>query len=96
MKTHATRAAATLITALLIAGCGQVIDNDEAEVRISKTLTKGMGVPISAARCPQDVKVEPGTSFRCAFTAARSRLKATLKIVNERGDLVIVSVSKGK
>jgi outer membrane PBP1 activator LpoA protein len=58
-----------VIAALALAGCTQVLDDQELESEISSGIeeqTEATGVSVS---CPSDVPLEQGNTFTCSATS---------------------------
>lgn len=77
---------AALVTGLalgaaVIGACGESrLDTDKAESAIRAGITRQTGVKIDAVRCPDEVEVRKGDTFRCVARASngqRARVEVT-------------------
>jgi hypothetical protein len=58
-------------------GCGESkLDTDQAESAIRVGITRQTGVKIDSVRCPDDVKVRRGDTFRCTARASNGQRAA--------------------
>ena len=75
-----TALAAALVTVAMTA-CGETqVDTGRAESAIREQITRQTGVRIDSVRCPEDVAVERGGTFRCVAIASngqRGRVEVT-------------------
>jgi Domain of unknown function (DUF4333) len=82
-----------LITALLMVGCGTVVDREKLQDTIQASLEDSIHEKIQKVECPSDQSVDPGATFTCDVIFSDDRREvATLKIRNEDADISIVSV----
>jgi Domain of unknown function (DUF4333) len=83
------------LAALLALGCGEtVIDDVKTEDAIQHNLEKEVGRQIESVDCPEDVEVEPKTTFECEVAVAKGPTEiATLRIINEDADVELVRLS---
>jgi hypothetical protein len=74
-------AAGLALLAVGVAGCGESkLDTDRAEAAIRAGITRQTGVKIASVRCPDDVEVGKGETFRCLARASdgqRARVEVT-------------------
>jgi hypothetical protein len=80
--------------ALLMAGCGTVVDGQGADTKIGAAIEQGLNLSVESVVCPTDAEDKEGERFDCRVTTAGgSHLNAQVRIVNENADLRIVSVT---
>lgn len=89
---------ATLLVALLAAGCGEtVIDSAKTEAAIEQNLKRATGAKVSSVECPSGVEVKAGATFECTVDLADGKQQtATLKIVNSDADVEVTDLRTGK
>jgi hypothetical protein len=89
---------ALLVAAVIAVGCGDtVIDDVKTEEAIQHNLQKEVGRDVKSVDCPEDVSVEPKTSFDCAVIFADGQTEtAQLRIINEDADVELVRLSPDK
>lgn len=58
-----------MIAALALAGCTQVLDDQELESEISSGIEEQTGVTGVSVDCPSDVPLEQGNTFNCSATS---------------------------
>jgi hypothetical protein len=80
--------------ALLAAGCGDtVIDDEKAEDAIQASLEESLDRKIAAVDCPSDQEVEKGATFDCSVRFGNGdRATASLEILNKDADVSLVDV----
>jgi NAD(P)H-hydrate repair Nnr-like enzyme with NAD(P)H-hydrate epimerase domain len=90
--------AAVAIAALLVAGCGsKVIDDQKAEAAIKSDVEKNTSVKVASVDCPGDVEVKTGETFNCTVRAQDGRsATVTLKVLNENADVKVVNLKTNK
>lgn len=99
---HSLRAAvalaAVVFAAVLFAGCGgTVIDDEKTEDAIAENVESSLSKKVSSVDCPSGVDVEAGASFECTVSLRGGKEEtATLKILNEDADVELVDLSAGK
>jgi len=86
--------AALAAAALVVAGCGEtVIDDQKTEGAVQSSLEKSLHEKIQAVECPSDQKVEAGKTFTCVVTFSHGKqATATLKILNKDADVSLVGL----
>jgi len=74
-------------SALVLAGCGQVVTVDEAELEqeVSRQLEASVGQAPDDIDCPGDLKAEEGTEMRCTLTAGDDELGLTVTVTGVQG-----------
>lgn len=92
--TRAFAALAVLALALGVAGCGDiVIDDEKAEDTLRASLEESFEREVAAVDCPSGQKVEPEAIFKCSIRFSDGqRATATLEIRNEDADVRTVSI----
>ena len=91
-------AVALLAIAFAAAGCGDtVIDGQNTEETLQKSLEGSLHAKIKTVDCPSDQKVEPGETFTCTVIFSDGKqATVTLKIRNEDADISIVGLKPKK
>jgi hypothetical protein len=91
-------ALALLVLGLATAGCGDtVIDGQNTEETLEKSLEDSLHAKIKNVDCPSDQKVEPGETFTCTVIFSDGKqATVTLKIRNEDADISIVGLKENK
>ena len=80
-----------LIGALLMVGCGTVVDRTKLQDTIQASLEDSIHEKIMKVECPSDQSVDPGATFTCDVIFSDDRREvATLEIRNEDADISIV------
>jgi uncharacterized protein DUF4333 len=72
---------------LLPVACGgdSNLDTGALESQMKDTLGDRTGIPIQSVTCPDDVKPEKGSSFRCTATTERGE-RVLLNVTQEDGE----------
>ncbi|MGH2661409.1 MAG: DUF4333 domain-containing protein [Actinomycetota bacterium] len=58
-----------VIAALALAGCTQVLDEEQLESEISSGIEEQTGATGVSVECPEDVPLEQGNTFTCTATS---------------------------
>lgn len=86
-----------LAAALLIAGCGTVVDRVKLQDTLQASLEDSIHEKIKKVECPSDQSVDPGATFTCDVIFSDDRREvATLEIRNKDADISIVGPLKPK
>jgi hypothetical protein len=76
--------------ALLAAGCGgdKVVNTDNAETSIERSLERQLGAEVRSVECPDEVKAEKGKIFVCTATGGDGT-KAAIDVeqTSDEGDI---------
>jgi hypothetical protein len=91
--------AATLLlgAALLLLGCGTVIDRQKLEDTIAADLERAGVSGLLSVSCPADVEVDPGRKLLCTVRLSGGRTEtATLLIRNRDADVSLVNLQPDK
>ena len=83
---------ALALVALVVAGCGKVIDDEKAEDALQQDFKKSTGIEAKSVQCPGDVDVNTGDTFDCVVQTAKGKATVTLKILNEDADVKVTDV----
>lgn len=80
-------------TALLAAGCGKtVIDDQKTEAAIKQNLQGQVGGTVRTVSCPDGQEVKAGATFECDVQTSQGTVVARLKILNDDADVQIVAL----
>ena len=87
-------AAAGVVLALLVAGCGGVVvDPVKLEDTAKPSLEKSLHEKITTLECPSGQSVDPGATFTCeVIFPHRKREIVTFKIRNKEADITILGL----
>jgi hypothetical protein len=86
-----------VFSALLLCGCGTVVDREKLQDTIQSSLEKSIHEKIKSVECPSDESIDPGATFMCDVIFSDDRREvATLKIRNEEADISMVSLKPKK
>jgi hypothetical protein len=94
VPTSAALAAAAVILAALLVGCGgTVIDKNKLDDTTQASLERSLHEKIKSVDCPSDLSVDPGSTFECKVVFPDGkRESAILKIRNKDADVSIVGL----
>lgn len=67
-RSRPARAAALLAIGLLAAGCSRTLDMDQVESQLKDQVEADLDTTGLTVTCPDDVKVEAGSTFTCEAT----------------------------
>jgi hypothetical protein len=73
----------SLLAPLVLAGCGNVIDDDQLETEIRNGVQTQAGVNLTEVTCPESRPIQAGDVFTCTATADDGR---TLEITVTQND----------
>ena len=83
--------AALIALGLLGAACSRTLDMSQVESELKRQVERDLGTVGLTVTCPNDVKVEAGTSFTCeASDASGATMELTVTQDNRRGRVVAV------
>jgi hypothetical protein len=79
------------LAAVVAGGCGKpaVLDGARSEDRIGERLAEAYGVEVGAVRCPDDVEVDPGATFRCTARVGDERVEVDVRQTDGEGTLEV-------
>jgi hypothetical protein len=84
---------ALVLSALLAAGCGTVVDPVKLQDTIQADLEDSLRVKIQSVDCPSDVSVDPGATFTCEVIFSDDERKAaTMEIRNKDADISMIGL----
>jgi hypothetical protein len=73
--------AAAALVAVGAAACGKSeLDSERAESEIRRGITRQTGIKVESVRCPNDIELRQGDTFRCVAVASdgqRARVEVT-------------------
>ncbi|MGZ8636019.1 MAG: DUF4333 domain-containing protein [Actinomycetota bacterium] len=85
-RSRPARAAALLAIGVLAAACSRTLDMNQVESELKDQAEKEFGTSGLTVTCPDDVKVEAGTSFTCeASDASGATMVLTVTQENDQG-----------
>lgn len=85
--------AALAATALLAAGCGKtIIDDQKTEAAIKQNLQGQVDGNVRSVSCPDGQEVEAEATFSCDVRTSEGVVVARLEILNEDADVQIVAL----
>jgi hypothetical protein len=89
--------AGIVAVAVIVSGCGTVIDSGKLEATVLKSLEGSLHEKITAVDCPSDQAVDPGSTFSCEVVFSDGRREsAKLKIRNKDADISMVGLKQIK
>ena len=87
-RSRSTRVAALIALGLLAAACSRTLDMTQVESDLKAQAEEEFGTSGLTVTCPNDVKVEAGTSFTCeASDASGATMVHTVFQKNDHGDV---------
>lgn len=85
-RSRPARAAALLAIGVLAAACSRTLDMNQVEAELKRQVERDLGTQGLTVICPDDVKVEAGTSFTCeASDASGATMVLTVTQENDQG-----------
>lgn len=85
-RSRPARAAALLAIGVLAAACSRTLDMNQVEAELKRQVERDLGTQGLTVTCPDDVKVEAGTSFTCeASDASGATMVLTVTQENDQG-----------
>ncbi len=85
-RSRPARAAALLAIGVLAAACSRTLDMNQVEAELKRQVERDLGTNGLTVTCPDDVKVEAGTSFTCeASDASGATMVLTVTQENDQG-----------
>ena len=85
-RSRPARAAALLAIGVLAAACSRTLDMKQVEAELKRQVERDLGTQGLTVTCPDDVKVEAGTSFTCeASDASGATMVLTVTQENDQG-----------
>ena len=85
-RSRPARAAALLAIGVLAAACSRTLDMNQVESELKRQVERDLGTQGLTVTCPDDVKVEAGTSFTCeASDASGATMVLTVTQENDQG-----------
>lgn len=85
-RSRPARAAALLAIGVLAAACSRTLDMNQVESELKRQVERDLGTQGLTVTCPDDVKVEEGTSFTCeASDASGATMVLTVTQENDQG-----------
>jgi hypothetical protein len=75
------------VVALVAAGCTKELDVSKPERAIGREVERAYGVDVVKVTCPDKIKAEQGSTFRCLIDLQDDRLTANVTQTDDNGGL---------
>ncbi len=87
-RSRPARACALLAIGLLATGCSRTLDTDQVEFQLKGQVETDLDTSGLTVTCPDDVKVEAGSTFTCEATdGSGATMVITVTQKNDQGDV---------